>query len=70
MAKFKVYCQPILSSPNGSIVGFEALTRWRSSKGLVMPNDFIPLADETGIILAINRQAEDAGTEETDTACY
>ena len=53
--EFKVYYQPIVSLLNGSIVGFEALTRWHSPKGLVMPNDFIPVADETGIILAINR---------------
>jgi len=37
-------------------VGFEALTRWQHPQGMVMPNDFIPLADETGIILSINRQ--------------
>jgi EAL domain-containing protein (putative c-di-GMP-specific phosphodiesterase class I) len=41
---------------DGKIVGFEALTRWHSPHGLVMPNDFIPVADETGIILSINRQ--------------
>ena len=54
--EFHVYYQPIVSLQNGSIVGFEALTRWHSPKGLVMPGDFIPVADETGIILAINRQ--------------
>lgn len=54
--EFKVYYQPIISLQNDAIVGFEALTRWHSPKGLVMPNDFIPVADETGIILAINRQ--------------
>ena len=51
-----VYYQPIVSLRDGQIVGFEALTRWQSPKGLVMPNDFIPVADETGIILSINRQ--------------
>jgi PAS domain S-box-containing protein len=54
--EFHVYYQPIISLQDCSIVGFEALTRWHSPKGLVMPNDFIPVADETGIILAINRQ--------------
>ncbi len=54
--EFRVYYQPIVSLKDGYIVGFEALTRWHSPKGLVMPNDFIPVADETGIILAINRQ--------------
>ncbi len=54
--EFLVYYQPIVSLLDRRIVGFEALTRWQSPKGLVMPNDFIPVADETGIILAINRQ--------------
>jgi EAL domain-containing protein (putative c-di-GMP-specific phosphodiesterase class I) len=45
-----------VSLKDGQIVGFEALTRWHSPRGLVMPNDFIPVADETGIILSINRQ--------------
>ena len=56
LGEFHVYYQPIVSLQDGQIVGFEALTRWHSPKGLVMPNDFIPVADETGIILAINRQ--------------
>jgi diguanylate cyclase (GGDEF)-like protein/PAS domain S-box-containing protein len=56
LGEFHVYYQPIVSMQNGQIVGFEALTRWHSPKGLVMPNDFIPVANETGIILAINRQ--------------
>jgi PAS domain S-box-containing protein len=54
--EFRVYYQPIVSLKDGQIVGFEALTRWHSPRGLVMPNDFIPVADETGIILSINRQ--------------
>jgi diguanylate cyclase (GGDEF)-like protein/PAS domain S-box-containing protein len=54
--EFRVYYQPIVSLQDGHIVGFEALTRWHSPRGLVMPNDFIPVADETGIILSINRQ--------------
>jgi PAS domain S-box-containing protein len=54
--EFHVYYQPIVSLKDGQIVGFEALTRWHSPHGLVMPNDFIPVADETGIILSINRQ--------------
>ena len=56
LKEFLVYYQPIVSLDNGQIVGFEALTRWQRPQGMVMPNDFIPLADETGIILSINRQ--------------
>ncbi len=54
--EFLVYYQPIVSVKDGRIVGFEALTRWRTARGFVMPNDFIPVADETGIILSINRE--------------
>ena len=54
--EFHVYYQPIVSLQDGKVVGFEALTRWLSPNGMIMPNDFIPIADETGIILAINRQ--------------
>jgi len=56
LGEFLVYYQPIVSLESGQIVGFEALTRWQRPQGMVMPNDFIPLADETGIILSINRQ--------------
>ena len=54
--EFRVYYQPIVSLESGQIVGFEALSRWQRPEGMVMPNDFIPVADETGIILAINRK--------------
>jgi PAS domain S-box-containing protein len=54
--EFRVYYQPIVSLQSGRFVGFEALSRWHNPRGLVMPNDFIPIADETGIILTINRE--------------
>lgn len=54
--EFRVYYQPIVSLQDRRIVGFEALTRWQRPEGIIMPNEFIPLADETGIILSINRQ--------------
>lgn len=54
--EFRVYYQPIVSVRDGQIVGFEALIRWQRPEGIVTPDEFIPLADETGIILAINRQ--------------
>lgn len=46
--------QPILSVSSGEIVGAEALLRWRHpKKGLIGPSDLIPLAEETGSIVAI-----------------
>ncbi len=54
--QLRVYYQPIVSLDNGQIVGFEALSRWQRPEGLVMPGEFIAVADETGLILPINRQ--------------
>jgi PAS domain S-box-containing protein len=53
--EFRVHYQPLISLQNGQIVGFEALTRWQRPQGTVMPEEFIKVADETGIILTINR---------------
>jgi diguanylate cyclase (GGDEF)-like protein/PAS domain S-box-containing protein len=54
--EFHVYYQPIVSLRDRRIVGFEALSRWHSPGGIVMPNDFISVVNETGLILSINRQ--------------
>jgi diguanylate cyclase (GGDEF)-like protein/PAS domain S-box-containing protein len=49
--EFRVLYQPIISLPNGKIVGFEALLRWlHPERGLIMPKEFIPIAEETGLI--------------------
>jgi PAS domain S-box-containing protein len=50
-----VYYQPIVSLADGKIIGFEALSRWRRGDRLVPPAEFIPIADETGLILSMNR---------------
>ena len=50
-----VYYQPIVSLRSGKISGFEALSRWKHPDGLISPADFIPVADETGLILPLNR---------------
>ena len=53
--EFIVYYQPIVSLNNGKISGFEALIRWRHpSRGMVSPAQFIPIAEETGLITAID----------------
>jgi PAS domain S-box-containing protein len=57
--QYRVYYQPIVSLRTGQIMGFEALSRWQRPEGLVMPGEFIAVADESGIILPINRQLLD-----------
>ncbi len=54
--EFRVHYQPLVSLQDGQIVGFEALTRWQRPQGIVMPGEFIAVADEIGITLPINRQ--------------
>ena len=56
LKEFRVYYQPIVSLRDDQIVGFETLSRWQRPEGLIMPGEFIAVADETGIILPINQQ--------------
>ncbi|HET9741613.1 MAG TPA: EAL domain-containing protein [Terriglobales bacterium] len=55
LGEFRVHYQPLLSLPDQRVVGFEALSRWEKNGTLVPPGEFITVADETGIILPINR---------------
>ena len=56
MEEFQVYYQPMVSISTGEVVGFEALLRWEHpERGLLLPDSFISLAEETGLIVPIGR---------------
>jgi EAL domain-containing protein (putative c-di-GMP-specific phosphodiesterase class I)/CRP-like cAMP-binding protein len=55
--QFDIFYQPIIALGDGAVRGFEALVRWHHPvRGLVQPNDFIGLAEETGLIVPLGAQ--------------
>jgi diguanylate cyclase len=61
-----VYYQPIVEVPTEKIVGFEALTRWIKQDGtIVPPDDFIPLAEEIGLIIDIGSHVINSSAVQT-----
>ena len=51
-----MHYQPIVSLSGGNAVGLEALVRWRHPEhGLLLPEEFITLAEETGLVIPLDR---------------
>lgn len=54
--EFIPYLQPVISSTSGTCVGCEVLIRWdHPHEGIITPNSFIPLAERSGLIIAMTR---------------
>jgi diguanylate cyclase (GGDEF)-like protein/PAS domain S-box-containing protein len=65
LGHLQMYYQPIIGENGSDIVGYEALMRWvHPSKGMIMPADFIPMAEETGLIHEIGVRALNLACQE------
>ena len=66
--ELEVFYQPIVSTREGHILGFEALTRWRSPRyGLLPPAKFLPLASQNGMLEAIARLTQEHACQQVAT---
>ena len=58
--QLKLFYQPLISLKTGEVTGFEALARWHhEDRGEISPTEFIPVAEESGLILTLGRWAMD-----------
>ncbi|SDX43835.1 PAS domain S-box-containing protein/diguanylate cyclase (GGDEF) domain-containing protein [Marinobacter mobilis] len=62
--ELELYFQPIVETCSGKVFGAEALLRWNNpTMGMVMPDKFIPLAEETGLIIPIGQWVLEQGCQ-------
>ena len=58
--ELKLFYQPLIDLKTGKVAGFEALARWtHADRGEISPTEFIPVAEESGLILTLGRWAMD-----------
>ena len=63
--EFKLFYQPLLDIASNTIRGFEALVRWyHPDRGIILPDQFIPLAEETGLIVEIGERVLNIATQQ------
>jgi diguanylate cyclase (GGDEF)-like protein len=62
--QLKLFYQPLINLKSGEVAGFEALARWNhDDRGEISPTEFIPVAEESGLILQLGRWAMDKAAQ-------
>jgi diguanylate cyclase (GGDEF)-like protein len=62
--QLKLFYQPLINLKSGEVAGFEALARWtHEDRGEISPTEFIPVAEESGLILHLGRWAMDLAAQ-------
>jgi predicted signal transduction protein with EAL and GGDEF domain len=62
--ELKLFYQPLIDLKSGEVAGFEALARWtHDDRGEISPTEFIPVAEESGLILQLGRWAMDQAAQ-------